>query len=341
MEADLSEICFLDEVLYWVAFQRAPFAWTDVDGDDFRDLGMAGYDVDCALHRLSEDECKRIGLPQDPRMSFDWAFAVKPHDTFETITAQATRAADKSDEDDTAPQKAHEEAARLSKELKTWYQRYQRAIELPAAKVYVALKEGTLTAKGILLSHIDPDRALAALAKEGHDLAEAESVEIPKEFWSQREIFWEQSAARNETQHYCQIFCETESVLSLFPLKTLTQGVEVSGVERYGSFFILNDTGLAPARPTTRRSREGGRPQQYPWDHFHVEVACVVQRNGMPDKKEAAIEYFRKWFMDRTGKSPSRSMIGEKLTPYYRELVRNSVRKLPSELPASSKTGHG
>ena len=94
-EWGLSEICFLDEVLYWVAFQRPPFSWVDLDGDDFRDYGMSGYEVDCADYKLSEDECKRTGLPQDPRMSFDWAFGVKPHDTLETITAQATRGAER------------------------------------------------------------------------------------------------------------------------------------------------------------------------------------------------------------------------------------------------------
>jgi hypothetical protein len=82
-----SDICFLDEVLYWVAFQRPPFFWPDLDGDDFRELGMSGYEVDCAVYRLSEEECQRIGIPQDPRMSFDWAFTVKPHDTLEAITA--------------------------------------------------------------------------------------------------------------------------------------------------------------------------------------------------------------------------------------------------------------
>jgi hypothetical protein len=79
--------------------------------------------------------------------------------------------------------------------MESWFPQYQRAIELPAAKVYVALREGTLSAKGISLPHIEPDRALHALTKESQDLADATSVEIPREFWSQREIFWEQSAA--------------------------------------------------------------------------------------------------------------------------------------------------
>lgn len=327
-EWGLSEICFLDEVLYWVAFQRLPFAWTDLDGDDFRDYGMSGYEVDCADYKLSEDECKRTGLPQDPRMSFDWAFGVKPHDTLETITAQATRGAEKSDENDTELRKAQDEAVKLYKELESWHPQYRRTMELPAAKVYVALKEGTLSAKGILLPHIDPDKALDAMAKEGQDLADATSVEIPREFWSLREIFWEQSAARNENQHYCQIFCNTESLLSVFPLKNLMQGMKVSGVERFGSFFILNDTAIAPARPTKRRSRNRGAPQKYPWDDFHLEVACIIERRELPEKKEAAIEHLQKWFIDRTGKSPSRTMIGEKLTPYYQRLVKNAGRKI-------------
>ena len=46
IETELSDICFLYEVLYWVAFQRLPYAWLDREGDDFRSWGMNEYEVD-------------------------------------------------------------------------------------------------------------------------------------------------------------------------------------------------------------------------------------------------------------------------------------------------------
>jgi hypothetical protein len=325
IEAEPSDVCFLDEVLYWVAFQRLPYGWGDHEGDDFRSWAMPGYEVDCSTCRIADDECERVGLPQDPRNSFDWAFGVKLDDDLDTIISRAVEKAEGND----AIREARDEAIKLRRELDGWIPQYRKAIELPAAKIYVALKERKLSAQGILLPDVDVKKAFA---KESSDLSSAKNVEIPRGLWSLEQIFWEKSAARNETEHYCQIFCQTQEVLQIFPLNSLMQGVQVSGVERFGSFFILNDPALAPARRPIRRSQNQGRgrPQKYAWDDFHLEVACIFQRNGMPDKKEAAIELLQKWFVDRTGKSPSRSMIGEKLTPYYQRLVKNSGRKLSS-----------
>jgi hypothetical protein len=246
--------------------------------------------------------------------------------------AKAARISEKYDPDDAAAlREARDEAANIFNELEIWCPQYKKAIELPAAKVYVALKEGTLSAVGILLPDLDPNKALNALAQDDHDLSDAPYVEIPREFWSLREIFWERSAARNETHHYCQIFCQTEDLLSVFPLESLIHGVQVSGVERFGSLFVLNDSGLAITRPTTRRwKRRTGRPQKYPWDDFHLEVASIIERHELPEKKEAAIELLQKWFVDRKGSSPSRTMIGERLTPYYQRFVKNAGRKMSS-----------
>jgi hypothetical protein len=43
----------------------------------------------------------------------------------------------------------------------------------------------------------------------------------------------------------------------------------------------------------------------------------------MPQKKEAAIQYMMNWFESTGGKSPSRSAVSEKLTPYYRRFFSN------------------
>jgi hypothetical protein len=344
-ETVLSDMCFLVEALYWVAFQRLPAFWTD--RDSFLSLEASDYEAESALRRLAEDECERAGLPHDPRMSFEWAFEVKSDDTLETIIEKAAQDDALTDTFDNPPapreangdplpersatplREAHEEAVKLHNDLERWGPQYRKAIELPTAKVYVALREGTLSAKGILLPDLDPEKGTVALAKEGRDLSDA--VEIPREFWSIGGIFWEQSAARNENQHYCQIYCQTKDLLSVFPLESLIHGVQVSGVERFGSLFVLNDSGLAITRPTTQRwKRRTGRPQKYPWDDFHLEVASIIERHELPEKKEAAIELLQKWFVDRKGSSPSRTMIGERLTPYYQRFVKNAGRKMSS-----------
>ncbi len=54
------------------------------------------------------------------------------------------------------------EITQLQKKLAEWKPKYNEKIELPAAKIYVALKEGKLGAKGILLPHVDRETALNA-----------------------------------------------------------------------------------------------------------------------------------------------------------------------------------
>jgi hypothetical protein len=53
----------------------------------------------------------------------------------------------------------------------------------------------------------------------------------------------------------------------------------------------------------------------------------LIRRNQMPDKKEAAIEYFRAWFGRECGVQPSRAAVGEKLKPYFDKIVRPSRQK--------------
>src|SRR5215471_13270225 len=100
VETELSERCFLEEVLYWVAFQRLPVCWFDFDGIDARSYEMPGYEVDVAFHPLTLNECERSGLPEDPRISFHWSSDVKLDDDLETIMAMYEKNAEKTAQDD-------------------------------------------------------------------------------------------------------------------------------------------------------------------------------------------------------------------------------------------------
>jgi hypothetical protein len=164
-----SHICFLDEVLYWVTFQRLPLHFVDLDGNDVRSVVMPGYrvDFDSADHTLDDDECERVGLPPDPRNSFTWASRITLLDDLERLAALAQESNDASRAHNMSS--AHymsrlqrvvarirllrdagltrvppNEIAQLHKKLERWKPKYKKIIELPAARVYVALKEGKL-----------------------------------------------------------------------------------------------------------------------------------------------------------------------------------------------------
>ena len=68
---ELPEKCFLQEVLYWVAFQRLPIADRNSDGNELRETAdiVEEYDIQMPNRFLQDDECARANIPSDPRLA--------------------------------------------------------------------------------------------------------------------------------------------------------------------------------------------------------------------------------------------------------------------------------
>ena len=175
-----------------------------------------------------------------------------------------------------------------------------------------------LRARGRLLPALDLDEARSILDTTDRRVFDITPTDIPPAFWILQGISFEESAAKNNAHHYCHISFSTEEVLSVFP----GEREEVAGVERIGDSFVLSDR-----RRSAPQSLRRGRPP-YPWDAFHIEVTGLLQRNELPEKKEAAIEHFQSWFQREHGIPASRSVIGDKLKPYYDKFVRAGGRKI-------------
>jgi len=313
----IPERCYLFEVLLWVAFQRLPIAYAHPEGGDIRDseeLRHDGYAIRVIDEYIFDEECERIGIPPDPlwRASVEdtTTLSVKHYDDLlkNRDLTKALRRTLKTERD---------EAVRLEADLKKWKSQYQRVIEYPASRIFVALRDGTLTAFGRLLPSTDLHLAVEQLSESGLDIVDIEPSPIPLEFWSLKGIDFQQSTARSETANYCHITCATTDLLAVFP----GERQEISGVERVGDTFVVNET---TDRPVLRGVR--GRPS-YPWDAFHLEVSLLLQ-NKLPKKKEAAIQLLQDWFQRRFRVQPSRAAIGEKLTPYYETFIRSERQKI-------------
>ena len=309
----LPERCLLREVLYWVAFQRLPIFETDHEGIDIRvsDEAGSGYVIEVGDTFLLEDECERANIPVDPR------YLALVNETTTLSVSYYDEMLEKYPDD--ADFHRHlkterEEARKFESDYKTWETHYCTAIEYPASRIFVALKGGQLVATGRLLPTLDRDEAV----KIDRDIFEIDVTEIPQDFWSLQGIDFEASAARNNTVHYCHISLRTDDVLSAFP----GERVPIGGVERVGGTLVVIDATKNP-----RIKVKPGRPP-YPWDPFHLELAALLRKNALPDKKEAAIQYFQSWFSKELGVHPSRSAIGEKLTPYYKRFVKAGRQKI-------------
>jgi hypothetical protein len=71
---NIPEWCFLQEVLYWVAFQRLPIAYYKSDARDIRETAEVGeFAVGVHDDFFTEEETVRAGIPTDP----DWIVILK------------------------------------------------------------------------------------------------------------------------------------------------------------------------------------------------------------------------------------------------------------------------
>jgi hypothetical protein len=313
------ERCCLFEVLLWVAFQRLPVAIGHPEGGDIRDsdeIRADGYAINVIDEYIFDEECERVGIPPDP----NWRAVIEGTTTLSVqhYDDLVTRA-DLNASSRRILLAEREEALHFETDLKIWQPQYRRAIEYPASRIFVALREGSLAASGRLLPSTDLDLAMKQLSEDGLDFVDIEPTPIPRGFWTLQGIDFQASSAQSDNANYCHITCASSEVLSIFP----GERQEIFGVERVGDTFVVNERANMPA--TVRGLR--GRPA-YPWDAFHLEVSSLLQKNDLPKKKEAAIQLLQDWFQRRFRVRPSRAAIGEKLTPYYDAFVRNDGQKI-------------
>jgi hypothetical protein len=311
---ELPQRCYLYEVLLWVAFQRLPIASYNWDGIEVReDSEHEGYEPSEPERVIYDEECKRAGIPPDPR--YTALVTEGPLLTFRQLEPKVGA--------DEALRLVQEASKREEERLETayaeWEPHYRAAIEYPASQIFVALKSGQLRARGRRLPALDKAAALAQLKEKELYIGDLDEQEIAVSFWTLREIDFESSAARNAEDHYCQISFRTEDVLSCFP----GEREPVAGIERVGDSFVINDKLRKPTSVSKR-----GRPA-YPWEPFHLEVAALIQKGELPLKKEAAIQHFQSWFESQLGVEPSRAAIGEKLKPYYDKFGNRGGQKMP------------
>ena len=161
---------------------------------------IGGYAVEVVQQMLEEDETQRAGIPKDPALI---ALREDKNTSDPSFYDQFLTRND-IDEDVRKQTEAHQAEARAyQREREAWHPHYQRAIEYPASRIFVALRGGSLSAKGQLLPGDDIDEAFSELKANDRDVFDIPLTEIPQAFWSLQGIDFEASAASNGTHRYC------------------------------------------------------------------------------------------------------------------------------------------
>jgi hypothetical protein len=287
----LQEKCNLGAALLWVHCQLPPTEYAHWYSDGF----------------VLEQEYARIGISGPPNGQH--------YRTPEVVRKNYRNARAEAFKD------MLEEAERNQTEFEKWRIELERATELAAARIFVELGGEKLVATGKLLPHDASAHEFIADQRsyDGGDERFDELLDqvIPKNVWSQRGIDWLSSAVANGSDCYCDITVPVSSLMSVFPVQCTPLSDPVYEV---GEFLMIDGENYGLGH----KGKSRGRPSPFAWDAFHVEVAMLIKRGRFPDQREAAIWHMQEWFSRTYKQTPSRTVIGDRLTPYFRALQKES-----------------
>ena len=234
---EVPERCFLHEALLWLAFQRLPIAlYNDRNQESRSATEHEGLEIQSPEGPLTDEECKRAGIPPDPHYHHLFDESPSPLQTYDELARhygddEALRRTKE------ALEKEEEEYSRASME---WQPHYDEATEYFASLIFVALRDGRLRASGRALPSLIIDEALAALKAKGRCVGDLPVTEIPSSFWTLKGIHFDISAAQNSKQYYCHVVLRTDDLLTVFP----GEGQQIA-VEQIGDTFVVKENARA------------------------------------------------------------------------------------------------
>jgi hypothetical protein len=200
-------------------------------------------------------------------------------------------------------------------ELEIWSAKYHEYVDQFQAEICLKLRRGELQAMGTKLPNADPELTDKILEESNRWLTDLEVTEIVKEQWYSQAINWEESAIYGHAESAIWIHVRTEDMLKVFPPQDLVTAEHILDI---GSSFAVASSAI---RRVQNKLNQRGRPS-LPWQDFHIEVARMFRDGKMPTKKEAAIAHIQNWFLQTFGKDVSRAAVGEKLKPYFDQLIK-------------------
>jgi hypothetical protein len=306
-------------VLLWRAFGRFPEVQYSTSGDEWRFDSEArdGYVAPIPDgSELTEDECSYANLPNDPRMTAlltDGGYLNIEH--YDQLL-EMFKGCEKTEPVKIQELKSKRNAALShNSEFENWSMKYLEYVDQFQAEICLKLRRGELRAMGTKLPNADPEITDEILEESNRWLTDLEVREIDKEQWYSQAINWAESAIYGHAESAIWIHVRTEDMLKVFPPQDLVKAENILDI---GSSFAVASSAI---RGVQNKLNQRGRPS-LPWQDFHIEVARMFRDGKMPTKKEAAIAHIQNWFLQTLGKDVSRAAVGEKLKPYFDQLIR-------------------
>jgi hypothetical protein len=326
---DLADRCFLCELLYWAALKRFPLEhwyWDSYGSAEFRFSEACGLDTNSFIESpVTLAECEYAGVSPNPHYHafLDYRTVFDESD-LKAIESHIDRMSKFNREEFSDADRDQLISHRLEileelKEVNHWNQEFHTYLEYFKSRAFVDLREGKICGFGVKLKGSSWEEILNAINDNETRLEKQDHVPIGQAEWILSKIDWGKSVLYGKECSYCWVNFNVEQMFSIYTVPDLPT---IGSVEKLCDSYILDRQNLHDPPTHVRR----GRPP-LPWEQFHVEVAALVQKNALPEKKEAAIAHFEGWFRERLGISVSRSAIGQKLKPYYQRFLGFDLEK--------------
>lgn len=78
----------------------------------------------------------------------------------------------------------------------------------------------------------------------------------------------------------------------------------------------------ANTKPTSQPKNKGGRPTEYDWDAFFLEIIRIADMDGLPPTRANLATIMRDWFIDQIDDHPADTTIEDRIRPIYQYLEK-------------------
>ncbi len=317
----IAERCFLSEAILWLLLREVPkLEYFSAEGGDDRFSddreGEGGYCAD--LTGLTDADCEKINIPPNPaaqledygsdRVTFATLDLIDQYEGKDDNLTNLFKKDHSSEEID--------EARRLREEHSEWIEMVDSAMELPRVQILQAILQGKLPAfcrnniQYIPDEDEDPDEA--DLKSDELFVNREDScafVEAPLHIFRATKIDWQHSSSTIGDLMFQDICVDTNALLQAFP----DPNEHFITVVRVGDVLFSKDDGL----PTPNRPQRG-RPS-LPWAEMHQELGRWIERDSIPNKKEALVAELMEWCRMKWGRAVSRSAIQSQLRNFGKD----------------------
>lgn len=313
---------YLVEAVWWVALQRVPWGtrageliaegWFEEDDElppSDPELSQTGL---LALEKEYTDNASLSPSPMTVRADYD---------STRSLRASIRRIAklDARLKVTGIPSHYSESIAAIEDQIferDIWQQDHRKRFSLEAAKLFSALKEGSLTATGFKIFGRNYREVRKTIVSNSLNFKTMKRVTIRPDEWSLEGMLWDDCTLQTELNLYCCIAIHRDKLLTKFPPKL----VSASNGGFCDDLFIVSEDKNVEIINDDAKGGKPGRPTKN-WDAFYIELTDRLIKGDLPKKQSAAAYEMRMWFKDELGEKVGLSTISEKLKPFYHRFM--------------------